>query len=132
MNKPDVLIYVGANPDRRRSVAEEQQKKLRVQDNPAVTEVYVNKFLGAVYDGGAVALTFGSIRPFAEQIGDGPIEARQAVVHVTQRLALSPAATIELINGLKQTLTTLTPDAQAIAGREPAVSRLKPARRRFC
>ena len=33
---------------------------------------------------------------------------RQAVVHVTQRLALSPAATIELINGLKQTLTTLT------------------------
>ena len=61
MNKPDVLIYVGANPDRRRSVAEEQQKKLRVQDNPAVTEVYVNKFLGAVYDGGAVALTFGSI-----------------------------------------------------------------------
>ena len=46
MNKPDALIYVGANPDRRRSVAEEQQKKLRVQDNPAVTEVYVNKFLG--------------------------------------------------------------------------------------
>ena len=89
-------------------MAEEQQTKLRVQDNPAVTEVYVNKFLGAVYDGGAVALTFGSIRPFAEQIGDGPIEARQAVVQVTQRLALSPAATIELINGLKQTLTTLT------------------------
>ena len=53
-------------------------------------------------------VTFGSIRSVAEQIGDGPIEARQAVVHVTQRLALSPAATIELINGLKQTLTTLT------------------------
>jgi hypothetical protein len=88
-------------------VAEEQQK-LRVQDNPAVTEVYVNKFLGAAYDGGAVALTFGSIRRVAEQMGDGPIEARPAVVHVTQRLALSPAATIELINGLKQTLTTLT------------------------
>jgi hypothetical protein len=72
-----------------------------------VTEVYVNKFLGAVFDGGAVALTFGSIRPAAEQIGDGPTEARQAVVHVTQRLALSPSATIELINGLKTTLTTL-------------------------
>ena len=86
----------------------EEQQKLRVQDNPAVTEVYVNKFLGAAYDGGAVALTFGSIRRVAEQMGDGPIEARPAVVHVTQRLALSPAATIELINGLKQTLTTLT------------------------
>lgn len=89
-------------------MAEELQSKFRVQDNPAVTEVYVNKFLGAVFDGGAVALTFGSIRPFADQTGDGPIEARQAVVHVTQRLALSPAATIELINGLKQTLTMLT------------------------
>jgi hypothetical protein len=89
-------------------MAEEHQTKLRVQDNPAVTEVYVSKFLGAVYDGGAVVLTFGSIRPVAEQMSDGPIEARQAVVHVTQRLALSPAATIELINGLKQTLTTLT------------------------
>lgn len=89
-------------------MAEEQQTKLRIQDNPSVTEVYVNKFLGAVFDGGAVALTFGSVRPVKEQTGDGPLEARQAVVHVTQRLALSPAATIELINGLKQTLTTLT------------------------
>ena len=89
-------------------MADELQSKFRVQDNPAVTEVYVNKFLGAVFDGGAVALTFGSIRPFADQTADGPIEARQAVVQVTQRLALSPAATIELINGLKQTLTTPT------------------------
>jgi hypothetical protein len=30
------------------------------------------------------------------------------VVHVTHRLALSPTATIELINGLKATLTALT------------------------
>lgn len=89
-------------------MAEEPQTKLRVQDNPAVTEVYVNKFLGAVYDGGAVTLTFGSIRSVDEQMGDRMVEARQAVVHVTQRLALSPTATIELINGLKQTLTTLT------------------------
>jgi hypothetical protein len=97
-------------------VSEEQQQKLRVQDNPAVTEVYVNRFLGAVYDGGAVALTFGSVRPFAEQTGDGQIETSQAVVHVTQRLVLSPAATIELINGLKQTLTALTQMRKQLQG----------------
>jgi hypothetical protein len=89
-------------------VAEKQQPKLRIQDNPSVTEVYANKFLGAVFDGGAVTLTFGSIRPLPEHTGEGPIQGKQAVVHVTQRLVLSPTATIELINGLKTTLTALS------------------------
>jgi hypothetical protein len=88
-------------------LAEEQQPKLWIQDNPSVTEVYANKFLGAVFDGGAVALTFGSIRKLPEHMGEGTAQDRQPVVHVTHRLVLSPTATIELINGLKTTLTTL-------------------------
>ena len=40
-------MYVGANPEQETSATEEQQKKLRVQDNPAVTENYVNKVFWA-------------------------------------------------------------------------------------
>lgn len=99
-------------------MAEEHQTKLRVQDDHSVTEVYANKFVSSVFDGGAVILTFGSIRPAAEQIGDGPVEAKQVVVRVTQRLALSPTATIELINGLKQTVATLTQMRKQLQGVE--------------
>jgi hypothetical protein len=43
-------------------VAEQQQPKFRIQDNPSIIEIYANKFLGAVFDGSAVNLTFGSLR----------------------------------------------------------------------
>lgn len=101
------MLYAGrADQPGVLTVADDKQPKLRVQDNASVVEVYVNKFLGSTFDGGAVTLTFGSIRAQSEHSENG--SSQGPVVHVTHRLALSPTATIELINGLKATLTTLT------------------------
>jgi hypothetical protein len=98
------------------TVADDKQPKLRIQDNPTVVEVYVNKFLGSTFDGGAVTLTFGSLR--AQEHSDNGA-SQGPVVHVTHRLALSPTATIELINGLKATLTTLTQMRKQAQGAAP-------------
>ena len=51
-----------------------------------------------------------------EKTDEGPIEKQQPVVQVTHRLTLSPAAAIELINGLNATFTALR-QAQAQAQR---------------
>jgi hypothetical protein len=75
----------------------------RVQDNPLAVEVYANRFLGAFFDGNSVSLTFGSMR-MAPPGEEGASPTVQPIVHVTQRLVLSPAATVEMINGIKQTL----------------------------
>ena len=48
-------------------MAEQQQPKFRIQDNPSIIEIYANKFLGAVFDGSAVNLTFGSLRLHLEK-----------------------------------------------------------------
>ena len=97
-------------------MAEQQQPKFRIQDNPSIIETYANKFLGSVFDGGAVTLTFGSLRVRLEKTDEAPIQGQQPVVQVTHRLTLSPAAAIELINGLNATLTALR-QAQAQAQR---------------
>jgi hypothetical protein len=75
----------------------------KVQDNPLAVEVYANKFLGAFFDGNSVSLTFGSMR-LAPQGGEEASPTMQPIIHITQRLVLSPAATVEMINGIKQTL----------------------------
>jgi hypothetical protein len=113
-----------AHPQRQRrslqpgdsTVAEQQQPKFRIQDNSSIIETYANKCLGAVFDGSAVNLTFGSLRVPLEKTDEGPIEKQQPVVQVTHRLTLSPAAAIELINGLNATFTALR-QAQAQAQR---------------
>jgi hypothetical protein len=98
-------------------VAEQQQQpKFRIQDNSSIIETYANKCLGAVFDGSAVNLTFGSLRVPLEKTDEGPIQSQQPVVQVTHRLTLSPAAAIELINGLNATFTALR-QAQAQAQR---------------
>jgi hypothetical protein len=91
----------------RRFNREQQQPKFRIQDNPSIIETYANKFLGSVFDGGAVSLTFGSLRVPLEKTDERPIHAQQPLIQVTHRLALSPMAAIELINGLNATLTAL-------------------------
>jgi hypothetical protein len=52
-------------------MAEQQQPQFRIQDNPSIVETYANKFLGSVFDGGAVSLTFGMIRVVVEKAGGG-------------------------------------------------------------
>jgi hypothetical protein len=99
-------------------VAEQQQAKFRIQDNAAIIETYANKFLGVVFDGGAVSLTFGSLRVPLEKRDEGPTQGQQAVIQITHRLALSPTAAIELVNGLNSALTALRqaqPQAQDAA-----------------
>jgi hypothetical protein len=82
--------------------------KLRIVDNPDVTEFYINKFLGSFFDGGAVTLTFGNIRLLSEKTDEGPTPGQQPHIHVTHRLSLSPSAAVELINGLNTVLNAMT------------------------
>lgn len=83
-----------------------QRTRFRIEDHRAALEIYANKFLGSFFDGGAVNLTFGSVRvpPNTTEVAS---QTPQAVIHVTHRLVLSPTATVELINSLKSTLTAL-------------------------
>jgi hypothetical protein len=65
-------------------VAEQQQPKFRIQDNPSIIETYANKFLGAVFAGSAVNLTFGSLRLHLEKTDQAPTQGQQPVVQITQ------------------------------------------------
>jgi hypothetical protein len=94
-------------------VAEQQQSKFRIQDNPSIVETYANKFLGSVFDGGAVSLTFGTIRVVLEKTGAAQsVQGQETVIQVTHRLTLSPAAALELMNGLNTAMTNLKAQAQ--------------------
>jgi hypothetical protein len=94
-------------------MAEQQQPQFRIQDNPSIVETYANKFLGSVFDGGAVSLTFGTIRVVLEKTGGGqPAQGQETVIQVTHRLTLSPTAAVELMKGLNTTMTTLKANAQ--------------------
>jgi hypothetical protein len=77
-----------------------------------VIETYANKFLGSMFDGGGVALTFGSLRFLPERTDESPREGQQPAVYVTHRLTLSPSAAIELFNGLNTILNALKNQAQ--------------------
>jgi hypothetical protein len=101
-------------------VAEQQQPKFRIQDDPSIIETYANKFLGAVFDGAAVNLTFGSLRLHLEKTDQAPTQGQQPVVQVTHRLTLSPAAAIELINSLN--LTGLKQAQAQAQGQQPRPS----------
>jgi hypothetical protein len=102
------------------TVTEQQQPRFRIQDNPSVIETYANRFLGAVFDGAAVNLTFGSLRLHLEKTDQAPTQGQQPVVQVTHRLTLSPAAAIELINSLN--LTGLKQAQAQAQGQQPRPS----------
>ena len=101
-------------------MAEQQQPKFRIQDNPSIIEIYANKFLGAVFDGSAVNLTFGSLRLPLEKTDQAPTQGQQPVVQITHRLTLSPAAAVELINSLN--LTGLKQAQAQAQGQQPRTS----------
>jgi hypothetical protein len=88
-------------------VTDQQQPKFSIQDNPSIIETYANKFLGSVFDGGAVNLTFGSLRVPLEKTDERPIHGQQPLIQVTHRLTLSPTAALELLNNLNTTLAAL-------------------------
>ena len=83
-----------------------ERQKLQVIDNPSVGELYANKLVAASFDGGAVVITLGTARFVPEQNAK-PKEGTPPPVHVTARLALSPAGAVELAHALTAMLKTL-------------------------
>ena len=86
----------------------DRTKKYAVVDNPAVAECYANKLIATSFDGGAVLVTLGVTRFLTEGNGKISKEPSPAPLHVTARLALSPAGAVELTNALTAMLKTLS------------------------
>jgi hypothetical protein len=93
----------------------DKPKKLTIIDNPAVAESYANKLIAASFDGGAVVVTLGVTRFLPEANGKNPKDAALAPVHVTTRLAISPAGAVELANALTTMLKALNQMQQKTA-----------------
>jgi len=91
-----------------------EHQKLKIIDNPSVAESYANKLIAASFDGGAVVVTLGTMRFVPQQstetLKDGP-----PPVHVTARLAISPAGAVELAKALNSMLKTLSEMQQKAA-----------------
>jgi hypothetical protein len=87
--------------------AGKEPAKFKVMDNPAVAESYANKLISASYDGGAVAITLGTIRFVPETSTDQPKQGVPQPLFVTARIALSPAGAVELANALNNMLKML-------------------------
>ena len=100
------------------------QQKPRVEDDPRVLEVYGNKLVSTSFDGGAVVITIGTARFLPERIDDVPQQGHQPVIHVTARLALSPAAAVELGNALNNILRAMATRAgpAGAAPQKPSLS----------
>lgn len=77
----------------------------QIVDDPSAKEIYANKLISAAFDGASVSLTFGVARVLPTGNPDGG--AAGANVHVTSRLALSPAAAVDLAKSLGKMLNTL-------------------------
>jgi hypothetical protein len=78
--------------------------KLRIVDNPAVQTVFADTFISAQADSSAMRVVCGETRFLPGRVGEGPKDGEHPSVHVTMRLALTPTATIELVNSLTKLL----------------------------
>jgi hypothetical protein len=85
-----------------------ESQKLKIIDNPSIGELYANKLVAASFDGGAVVITLGTARFVPEQGAKDSKERPIPPVHVTARLAISPAGAVELANALNAMLKTLS------------------------
>jgi len=91
----------------------DKKQKLRLVDDPTAAERYANKVVGASFDGAACTITLGVTRLVPERVDEELREGQAPKVYITNRLALSPAAAVELINQLNQLLTVLSQAQQA-------------------
>jgi len=96
-----------------------EPQKLKIIDNPSVGELYANKLVAASFDGGAVVITLGTARFVPEQSDKASKEGTVQPVHVTARLAISPAGAVELANALNAMLKTLSQMQQKAAAAQP-------------
>jgi hypothetical protein len=97
-------------------------QKLTIVDNPSVAESYANKLIAASFDGGAVVITLGTMRFVPQQSAERSEEKEVPPVHVTARLALSPAGAVELAKALNSMLKTLSEMQQKAAETKDAKS----------
>ena len=86
---------------------EDKSRQIIVIDNPSVAEAYANKLIAASFDGSAVVITLGTARIMPGTSAEAPKQGGQPQVHVTARIALSPAGAVELTNALGNMLTKL-------------------------
>src|SRR6476620_9541778 len=93
----------------------DEPPKFEIIDNPSVAECYANKLIATSFDGGAVIITLGAARFVPEHSSQNPKEGSHPPVHVTARLAITPAGAIELTNALNQLLKTLSQMQQKAA-----------------
>lgn len=94
-----------------------EPQKPKIIDNPSVAEVYANKMVAASFDGGAVVITLGAARFVPEHSAKISKEGSPPPVHVTARLAISPAGAVELANALNAMLKTLSEMQKAAAAK---------------
>jgi len=92
-----------------------EPQKLKIIDNPSIAESYANKLIAASFDGGAVVITLGAMRFVPQPSAEAPKEDRPPPVHVTARLAISPAGAVELAKALNSMLKTLSEMQQKAA-----------------
>jgi hypothetical protein len=97
----------------------EEPPKFKVIDNPDIREAYGNKLIAASFDGGAVVITLGTARFVSEHSSDTPKQGIHPPVHVTARIALSPAGAVELANALNNMLKMLRELQQKTAAAKP-------------
>jgi three-Cys-motif partner protein len=74
-------------------------------------EAYVKtrlKTIGCSFDGGAISVLLGCSRVVPERLDTMPEQDQPPPVYVTGRLALSPAAAVELINSLNGILAAIS------------------------
>jgi hypothetical protein len=93
----------------------DEAPKFKIIDNASVAETYANKLIAAFFDGGAVVITLGATRFVPEHSAEAPKEGALPPVHVTARLALSPAGAVELSNALSNMLKSISEMQQKAA-----------------
>jgi hypothetical protein len=99
---------------------ESAKPKPRIFDNVEVRETYSNKLIGTAFDGGSLSITLGTSRFIPDRIDDPPRNGQHPGVYVTDRIAISPACAVEVVNALNHILSVMA------ATGNPHVSAVKP------
>jgi len=86
------------------STVTEKKQKFRIVDNPNLSETFSNKFVGSMFDGSTITLTLGTIRFMPRRTDDAPQTGDHPEVFVNNRLAITPAVAVEIVNSLNQML----------------------------
>jgi hypothetical protein len=98
--------------------SEQRTATIRYIDRPEIDEVFADAVTGLLYDGQTLRMEFAVTR-FDEIKPNGPISGRR---YPTCRVALSPAAAIELINRMQQVATALTQSGVAKPAARPGTA----------